>query len=236
MSDEPHLPGEPHLPSEPGDDARDERRAALLQTEPLDDVTRARLVRNAMAASEGEAAPQAGRVHPSSARVRWLAVAAAVVALVVAGIAVLARNDSGSAPTAARAPKTVQPQSGASVAPNAIAENGDSVLRQTVGPVSLGDLGDVGNKANLRRAVAAATATADTAFGATTASPTESATAVGVPACPTTGVDRLGQRVAVGSGTVDGAPVTVYVVARKDGSRAAVIVRADCAVGDPVPL
>ena len=70
------------------------------QTAPLDDVTRARLVRNAMAASGLEATPHASRARPSSAPVRWLAVAAVVVVLLAVGVAVLVRNDSGSSPTA----------------------------------------------------------------------------------------------------------------------------------------
>ena len=233
MSDEPRLP----------DDARDERLAALLQTEPLDDVTRARLVRNAMAASEGSAVPQAGRAHRSSARVRWLAVAAVLVALLAVGVAVVARDDSGSGPTAARAPKAAQPQSGAAESPNVPLNRSqlDQPFSGSFRVQTLGDLGDVGKKAALRRAVtdvlspkeAPAAAAADRAESTANAAQPQSQT---ITACPSTELAKLGRTIAVGTGTVDGAPVTVYVVERSNGDRVAVVVDAACTVGAPVGL
>ena len=232
MSDEPRLP----------DDARDERLAALLQTEPLDDVTRARLVRNAMAASEGSAVPQAGRAHRSSARVRWLAVAAVLVALLAVGVAVLARDDSGSEPTAARAPKAAQPQSGAAESPNVPLNRSqlDQPFSGGSDVQTLGNLGDVGKKAALRRAVTdvlspkkSPAAAADRAESTANAAQPESQT---ITACPYTELAELGRTIAVGTGTVDGAPVTVYVVERSNGDRVAVVVDAACTVGAPVGL
>src|SRR3954451_15341355 len=84
-------------------DARDERIAARLEAEPLDDLTRARLVRTAMAASEPGAAATARKRATSGSRLRWLGVAAAIVLVLAVGVAVFARTNSDSAPTAARA-------------------------------------------------------------------------------------------------------------------------------------
>src|SRR5262245_27879283 len=141
-------------------DARDERLAARLQTEPLDDVTRARLVRNALTASEPEAAATSGARRRSSMSVRWQAAAAAVVALAVSGVAVVARDDSDSAPTAARAPKTTeQPSSALEVTPKAFPRftpASGQAFSATIGGTTLGDLGDVSSAAALRRAVTAA--------------------------------------------------------------------------------
>src|SRR3954449_6542907 len=85
-------------------DERNERIAARLETEPLDDVTRARLVRAAMDAAASEASSSAADAPRSRTRLRWLSVAAAVVVVLAVGFAVLARHDSGSGPTAARIP------------------------------------------------------------------------------------------------------------------------------------
>jgi hypothetical protein len=243
MTDDPRNPGEPRLPRESGD-ARDERLAARLQTAPLDDVTRARLVRNAMAASGLEATPHASRARPSSAPVRWLAVAAVVVVLLAVGVAVLARNDSGSSPTAARAPKADAPQSRRAEPPSAPLER--SQLDQgfsASGVQSLGNLGDVGKKAELRRAVAdvlspqesPAAAAAQAAQAAPTANGAQT-DARSSTVCAGVELARLGRTIAVGTGTVGGAPVTVYVVERSNGDRVAVVVDAACTVGAPVGL
>jgi len=224
------------LPREPSDDVRDERLAARLQTEPLDDVTRARLVRKAMTASE----PEVGRERRTTTRVRWtVAVAAALIVILVAGVAVLARDDSGSGPTAARAPKadSVLPDT-VETTPAVQLSPGDQALSFSIvsGVPTLGDLGDVSRAALLRRAVraaeAAAPASADTSAnraGSAAEALPQSNTSACAPSLP-------GNVVAVGTGTAHGKPVTVYVVERTDGSRAALVVRADCDVGEPVPL
>ena len=88
-------------------DVRDEVLAARLAVEPLDDVTRARLVRNAMeAAAEATTTNEPAR---RSARTRWLAVAAALVVVLAVGLAVVLREDSGSEPTAARGRRPAYP-------------------------------------------------------------------------------------------------------------------------------
>ena len=217
-------------PRDPTDE-RDERIAALLQTEPLDDLTRTRLVRNAMTASAPEA-PSSGAA-PSRARSgrRWLAVAAAVVVVLAVGLAVFVRTDSDSEPSAARSSRTPSPEQLDTTAAGDLEHQAFSGRA-----ASLGDLGDVSTRALLRRAATTATATAtdrapkasDEAAGAITALP-QTVTTECVPAL-------RGDVVAVGTGTDRGTPVTVYVVRHQDGSLAAVTVDSDCAVGKPVPL
>jgi hypothetical protein len=205
------------------DDARDERLAERLRVEPLDDLTRARLVRNAMAATS-----------KWPARSRVLGIAAAVVLVLAVGFAVLARNDSGTTSTASRAPKPADElQAGRS---------------DSWSSVSLGDLGDVGSTTMLRLAVRgndafAALGDASTSNGTAnafealpTARESDAAARTVVTTCDLGAVARLGRTLAVGSGTVDGEPVTVYVVERADESRVAVVVGPDCRVRKPVPL
>jgi len=233
MTDAPPPPGEPA-------DTRNERLAARLRTEPLDDVTRARLVRNAMAASTPDAASQAGREHRMSTRTRWMAVAAVVVALVAAGVAVLARDDTGAGPTAAPAPKAAESHaSPAERAPLPADSSGLPSISREAGVQNLGNLGDVGKKSELRGAVAdvlssrepPAEAQRPTA-GAATASPPLSSAGD----CASDELARLGRTIAIGTGTVDGAPVTVYVVERSNGDRVAVVVDAGCNAGAPIGL
>jgi hypothetical protein len=57
-----------------------------------------------------------------------------------------------------------------------------------------------------------------------------------VTTCDLSAVIRLGRTIATGTGTADGAPVTVYVVERADKSRVAVVVGPDCTVRKPVRL
>jgi hypothetical protein len=208
-------------PRDPTDE-RDERIATLLETEPLDEVTRARLVRNAMAA--------APRAH---SKTRWLAVAAALVLVLAVGLAVVVRDDSSSKPTAARSAPA--PEDKAAGSPMALApERGSSAFAIT--PSDLGDLGNVSSAAMLRRAVNAAEAAAPASAPASADVAARSAGSA--PQAVTTSCTAAlpGAVAAVGTGTSHGKPVTVYVVERKDGSRAAVVVGADCDVGKPVPL
>jgi hypothetical protein len=217
-------------------DARDERLAARLTVEPLDDVTRARLVRDALAASEAGAAAAGGARRRSSRSVRWLAAAAAVVALVAGGVAVFARDDSGSRSTAARAPKSTELPSTALAVPNAAPQN-ESLNRSPTPALSaqaLGALGEVGRKAALRRAVTNVLspteprAAADSAAAAPAQATTDLRTCV-----PDLGRGRL---IASGTGTVEGATVTVYVVERPNGDRVATAVDDDCKIRSQAPL
>lgn len=102
--------------------------AAIADVEPLDALTKARLVKTAMQATA------------TARRGRWLGVAAAIVAvaLVTGGaVAVLTRND-GSRPVA-----------DSSVAPTDAAA-GSSAADSTDTPVALGDLGAVDDDDALR--------------------------------------------------------------------------------------
>ena len=212
-------------------DVRDEGLAARLAVEPLDDVTRARLVRNAMDAS-AEAAPT-NEPARRSGRSRWLAVAAALVVVLAVGLAVVLRDDSGSEPTAARAPKTGASQS-ESASPNAADSSGlDRTFSTNTGIRPLGDLGDVGSNPQLRRAVTAAGADAPSA--STLSELDAQATATPAAAAPCV-IKPRGKIVASGSGTAQGETVTVYVVERPSGSRVAVAVGPNCTIGKPVKL
>ena len=146
----------------PMDDASDEMPAeqrtelrARLQVEPLDEITRARLVRNALVAAPAEDAAEQ-RHRP----VRWLAAAAAIVAVVAVGVGVLT-HDSDAPQTTASAPaakSTVEPEnsqefstdSGARSSGSATAAPSAPALDAPVAIPSLGKLGEVGREAQLR--------------------------------------------------------------------------------------
>jgi hypothetical protein len=210
-------------------DVRDERLAARLETEPLDEVTRARLVRTAMAAT----AETTTTSQPSrwSARTRWLAVAAALVVVLAVGLAVVLRDNSGSEPTAARAPKTGASESGSRSA--ADSPELDQNFSTDSGIRPLGDLGDVGSNPKLRRAVSAAGADAPSASPLSERSAQAAATSAAAAPCV---IKPRGTIVATGSGTAQGETVAVYVVERPNGSRVAVTVGPNCTVGKPVKL
>jgi hypothetical protein len=121
------------------DGARDERLGGLLGVEPLDEVTRRRLVTTALRAS----AP------PGRSR-RWIAAAAVVVGLVIGvGVALLATGgDDTGAPTASQqksaTPNTTPP-----------AASPSSSATEAVVPTDAGDFGDLSEAGNLARARAA---------------------------------------------------------------------------------
>jgi hypothetical protein len=228
-------------PRDPTDE-RDDAVAARLAVDPLDDVTRARLVRNALAATESAAPGRADASAHTRSRTGWISVAAVVVVLLAVGFAALVNNNPDSAPTASRegaavrAPETTEPPAVLAV-PNAAAatpqsESANQSLAPAVSVQTLGDLGDVGQKAALRRAVASVLAPVE---------PKAAADQVG--ALNATTVYRAcrpdlgpGQLIATGTGTVDGAAVTIYVMERANGDRVAVAVGAGCKTRTQVPL
>ena len=212
------------IPVDPTD-ARDERIAARLQTEPLDEVTRTRLVRAALAASQSVELTSARRRPRSPAR--WLAVAAAIVVVLAIGFAVVASNGDDSGPTAARSPGRTTGLT--------VADGSDGALFSITDDASLGDLGEVGNKAELRRAIAAVQPAPASRESKSEGAP-QAATAL--PSTESTGCVSATLRnvVAVGTGTARGHAVTVYVVENKDGARTAVVLGADCEVERRVPL
>jgi hypothetical protein len=167
MNDDDHVP-ESESESGSAADARDDHVAALLAVEPLDELTRRRLVRNAL-----EAAPATRR---RASRVWWTGAAAAAVAAIVVTALVLTSGGSGDQTTAAREPTgdsattlpattlpaTTLPATG--TAPNDLStqSSGDQAANPDTNtkslapsafgasPASLGDLGDVTAPAALR--------------------------------------------------------------------------------------
>jgi hypothetical protein len=215
------------------DDARDESLGVLLEVEPLDEITRRRLVSTAL----GTTAPDR--------RLRWIA-AAAIVVVLVGGLVVLVAsggNDDRQAATPALSP--AHPSSGAaepgaqskdvspSPAPEAAAgsvTNGSSGAAAPGTPVDVGDFGDLDRAANLehlRRALTPS-AVADRS-AATTAAPSRGAqlaAELAARAC----LDALprGTITAVATGTIDGRRAVVVETTTEDGTRSI-----DAAVGDP---
>jgi hypothetical protein len=147
-------------------DRRDEHVAELLEVPPLDEVTRRRLVTNALDATAPATTPATTSAAAPRGR-RLLAIAAAALAVVAvgAGVLVVATNDdggsgtstvagrpqaekdadagtgeSGEQPTTAPAPEAVHPAAGDEASTL-------STLR------NLGDLGDVTDPNRLRAAV-----------------------------------------------------------------------------------
>jgi hypothetical protein len=219
-------------------DVRDEVLAARLAVEPLDDVTRARLVRTAMAASEPGAQDATGGRPGSRSRLRWLAVAAAIVALLAVGLTVVVRDDSGSGPSAARASKAADAPTRSGAQSELALGTTDQAFSGRSDVQVLGALGDVGTKAKLRKAVANVTPPPEAPAAAVIAvpddAPLRSTISVG---CDTAAaVQDLGRPIAVGGGTLRDQPVTVYVVQRPNGTLVAVTISSDCKTGKPVPL
>jgi hypothetical protein len=145
---EPPAPETPR-PHDPAEDARDPRVATWLAVDPLDEVTRARLVRAAVAGAS-EASPSARRW------VAAVAVAAVLVALLVVAGAVLLSGGDDTATTASRAPakESARDSRGANDAAGSVAPEA-AALPDAAAPATLpsvGDLGDVSTEARLARA------------------------------------------------------------------------------------
>jgi hypothetical protein len=171
----------------PPDDRRDEGLAALLAVEPLDQLTRRRLVTTA--------------VRAAPARPRWrLAAAAAAVILVAAGTVVAVTGSDGPSPARRADAPTVAPRPPAGSPPV-------SASTATVAPVELGDFGVLDVAANLTRlrAAAAGVATQAQRGGAAASAAPQLGPARGC--APTLGPVR-----AVATGQLGGRPVVVLVV------------------------
>ena len=164
-----------------------------LQVEPLDEVTRARLVRTALAAAP--AAADRGAADRGRRRARWLAAAAAIVAVVAVGVSVLVRDSeppqtTASAPTAdAESEKGTAQQLDATAAPGASRELGRArvVAREARG-------------GGPRRRSAARSSQVRNGPGQFRAE------------CPVPDVGTAGVLISVGTGTVNGEPASVYVI------------------------
>ena len=199
--------------------ADDERSAEVerwLEVEPLDDVTRRRLVSTALR----ERAPETVPSRPSY-RWRWVAVAAAVVAVLVGTLVVVTANGGHDEQQATENGR-------AALSPKALATTPD-----------LGDFGDLDDAANLAALRAAlnqssATSAAPQAAG-DTATPKLGA---GASANRETPMSRCGAVVPAGdkveaqaTGTIDGRRATVVLVESADGNRSF-----DAVIEDPCEL
>jgi hypothetical protein len=197
MSDDPTTRGPGVTPGK-GADVRDEELAALLAVAPLEDHTRARLVRRAL----DEAPVVSSRRRGPTRR---LSAAAALLVVVVTGAAILATSGGGQTSRAAR--RTARP---APAAGPQVGTPGPGSAAQ-VAPRDLGAVGDVTDAARLRHVVAgpasgtgrsldairAACGTAVDIAGVTRVDTVGTAVDAGQPAAIVVGRDGTGHRVAV---------------------------------------
>jgi hypothetical protein len=216
------------------DDARDERLGRMLEVEPLDDLSRRRLVRTAMAASEPTA---------TSRRTWRLVAAASLVAVVVAGgVTYLATRDTSTTQPTALADRNAKPESSgtsggpAAAAPSAATDQ-QGLEKQTLeaaGSVAdLGDFGDLDTDASLdrvRAAFSAAAATGPANSQSTTADNTTRAASLlsEVRARPCAGDLPDGLVVAIGRARFGTRDAIVVKTVQPDGS-----VSLDAVVADP---
>lgn len=198
-------------------DERDEQMAALLEVPPLDDVTRRRLVRGALA--EAATAPGRGR-RPG----RWLVAAAvAVGVLAIGGVTALVLRDEGNGS------ETVAGKAREATPGDADTASGAAAAT----PQPLGDLGDVSEAAALRARLASFTDVPPPSA----ADETEATTAnVALPCLDAAVPAGTGPVTRAGTGTYDGTPAVVLVAARDGAEVAFVLDASTCAVLAEVPL
>ncbi|MET0275813.1 MAG: hypothetical protein ABW211_03080 [Acidimicrobiia bacterium] len=209
------------------DDPRDDELAARLAVEPLDELTRRRLVARAMSESEVDAAP-ASPTGPSVRRLRWLVAAAAALLVVVLGsVAILRNNGSNDATVASRdrtrvvTGSTVDPQQKGAAAPNAEAAAGssaDSAFGST--GIALGDFGDLSKAAARTRVLAAIDA-------ANLQSPSGITEGIDRSACRDPDSDPV---LATATGTYAGRPARVLVTEAGEGRRVLLLISDPCEV------
>lgn len=190
------------------DHERDPVIAARLPVEPLDEVTRRRLVATALRESEALAAPPS---RPSRAW-QWVAAAAAIVVLMVGGLALLTAGGGHDEPQASRDRSITASPEGLKVTPD------------------VGDFGDLGQAANLDRLRSAldSNSRAPAAPSAEASTPQAAGDAAGSTSDAGAAKRSLdlcassfpgGAVLALGSGTIDGRTATVFLVQQADGSR-----------------
>jgi hypothetical protein len=208
---------EPHEPDE-----RDEQVAALLAVEPLDDVTRRRLVRDALAES-GAAGPKRSRF------VAAVSVAAAILIGVIAGVALVNRPEAPTTTAAAPAKAADGASVGEAVNPSGSVPEAQRSAGVFFTP--LGDAGDVTKADQLRTRLNALFTQGGQAPDAATATQY---------VCADSQPEAFGlvEITAAATGTFQGQPVTVLVgTAPPDGSvRAVVVSPTACAVLSSVTL
>jgi hypothetical protein len=189
------------------DEPRDPQVAAWLEVEPLDDVTRRRLVSTALR----ESAPPAK--SPPRAW-RWIAAAAAVVlvgGITVAVVTASGGQDEQQASTPVNTPK----------ASDSLTQQADRQATVATLPY-VGDFGDLDQPANLRKLRSALTSS--TSFStseqapAAAAAPASDASGAAASTCPL-GIPPLSDTpIAEASGTMDGRRATVILFESAKGS------------------
>ena len=206
-------------------DARDPDVAGWLAVDPLDDVTRRRLVSTAL--RETAVAPPGAGSRPSRTW-RWIAAAAAGVVVMAGGLALLTADgghDEQRASTPANTPKAADSATPRTAALDAGHDVGD-----------FGDLDQPANLAKLRTALAAAPTPASAGASATESTTPDTSTgtstggaAVGAPQGEQTcGAFLPGATIlAHGTGRLDHRAADVFLVEHPDGSRELVAVLAD---------
>lgn len=200
------------------DDERDERVAAWLAVEPLDDVARRRLVATAI----GDLHADDGTRHHAPHAWRWIAAAAVVVIGLVVGLALLTAEGGHDERATSRRPTALTPRSG-DAARDAVRDVGD-----------YGDLDQSANLAALRQALAQAPDRSTADAQASGAAPTPELEAPRASASPRCGaVIDGGHVVARGTGTVAGRPATVVLIEGTQGARSFEMVLEDpCEIRD----
>jgi hypothetical protein len=185
------------------DDERSPEIAGWLEVEPLDDVTRRRLVSSAL--RETETADASAPARPSRTW-RWIAAAAALVIVAVGTLAVVSANGGHD---------ENQQATGKSLSPGGLKVAHD-----------VGNFGDLDKSANLTRlrtalgsATAAPSAAAPTESADASAQSRESGAAADRPLDLCGSVFPGGTVLALGSGTIDGRHASVFLVQQADGSR-----------------
>jgi hypothetical protein len=194
---------EPDEPEPATRETRDERLGALLAVPPLDEVTRRRLVRDAL----DRPMPRPSRVTAA------LSIAAAVAVGIVVGTVLVHGNNEVATTTAQGAPTASAGSEALKASPGAAADSQSPVT-------PLGELGDVTAPGDLRDAI-------NVAFEKS-AGPTEQTAILGYP-CASTPPQSLDlvATTALGLGTYRGFPVTIFIGTSPEGRALAVIVRQD---------
>jgi hypothetical protein len=187
-------------------DADDAPLASWLEVEPLDDVTRRRLVSTAL--READALPARAPAGTPSRAWRWIAIAAAIVVVVAGGLALLTANGGHDEEQATR-------REGSVLAPESIAAASQ-----------VGDFGDLDQAANLDRLRAALTAgTSGSAALGNSEAPAAAPSADAGARTPESGLTCVVEvpdgatLVSSGTGTIGGRYATVVLFERRDGTR-----------------
>lgn len=215
------------------DDPRDEQLGDALAVPPLDDVTRRRLVRNALDALGSPETDADDEAAASREPRSWapLAAAAVVILLVVVGFVALGRGGDDASDTAARkADRVPTAETPTAQAPAADASSG-AAASLVPGILDLGDLGNLSSAARRERTrTALTTGTLTDSEAATKLSSEQLLRDVADAACAAPLRADGTTVVGVGSATVDG-DHAVVVVTETAGARAAfVLVPEPCAL------